>query len=138
MVRSQLWLYMTMYGYVWLCIAMYGYVWLCMNMYGYVQQCMSKYDYSWLWRKREREKEVERRILNTFSYIYKLLKFSNNNSFFTWYKCSKTFHSSRKVFSSLCLPLVTFVYVCLSLCTFFQMTHPCTHFVLVLLQELND
>ena len=49
----------------------------------------------------------------------------SNLNLFKWFKCSQIFHTFQQTSN-----LFTFVYLCLPLLTFVQLTHLCTNFVL--------
>ena len=92
-----------MYENIWQCMTMYKYEWLCMTMYKYEWLCMTMY-----------EKERERAIFKSFFILLQFIK--NFQTIYTFSYDSNVL----KVFILLnkpqhCLPLFTFVYLCLPL-----------------------
>ena len=92
-----------MFDYVWLCRTMYDYIWLCMTMFDYVWVSMTKY-------KREKESNFKNFFI-LFPSFWNYKKISNNLNFFHDSNVFKLFILFNK--PGLCLPLFTFVYLCL-------------------------
>ena len=156
---DYVWIWMTMYDFVWLWMTMNNYVWLCITnsqTLSFVQTFITfgafpigkfgkegklvkgKNREDWenrenwekriFWKKGKISKiqfiwktESESNFKNV-SYFCKLLKFSNNLNFFMIQMFSNFAYFKKKL---------DFVYLCLSLFTFVQMTPLYTNFVLV-------
>ena len=118
-INDYILLHMTMYDYVWVCMTMLDYEWLFMTMFDYVWLCMIMCTYVWLCMRKKKKA-----ILKTFSYFFHLFEtikffqtiyifFHDSNVFNVFILFNKPW-LCLPLFN-LCLPLFTFVHLCLPL-----------------------